>query len=89
MAAEGDVKDDYSSIWPEDRKVVELGTLTLDGPAPEEAIIFDPVPKVAGIEPSDDPILAIRSTLYPTSSRAREGLEGVSIRGRDCIDLKS
>ncbi len=85
VAEEGDVTDDCTIIWPEDRKVLELGTLTLNGLAPEfeqpslkEAIIFDPFPRVAGIEPSADPILAVRSTVYSISGKARKMTGGVT-----------
>ena len=34
-------------------------------------IIFDPVPRVDGIDPSADPIIEVRSALYLLSGRRR------------------
>jgi catalase len=33
--------------------------------------IFDPIPRVDGIEPSDDPLIELRSALYLMSGRRR------------------
>ena len=75
-AADGDVADDATIHWPEDRPVVELGKLVLDQIAPDNAheqkkIIFDPIPRVDGIEPSDDPLLELRAAIYLLSGRRR------------------
>ena len=64
------------SIWPETRQLVEFGTVTLtervDELAPERRkIIFDPVPKVDGIDPSGDPLTEVRSDVYLLSGRRR------------------
>src|SRR5271170_3485216 len=61
IANEGDVVDDATINWPEERKLLELGTISLTAPAADDAheqkqIIFDPIPRVEGIEPSDDPL---------------------------------
>ncbi|KAF4636747.1 hypothetical protein G7Y89_g1342 [Cudoniella acicularis] len=69
IAAEGDVTDDATVQWPAERPVVELGTFTLDAILPngeKEAkyVIFDPIPRVQGIEPSDDPLLEMRAAIY-------------------------
>lgn len=77
VAEEGDVVDDACVHWPEERAVVELGTITLDslveGDAAEQKhIIFDPVPRdVPGLEPSADPLLEIRAAAYLVSGRER------------------
>jgi catalase len=34
-------------------------------------MIFDPVPRVDGIEPSDDPLLELRAAIYLLSGRRR------------------
>ncbi len=34
-------------------------------------IIFDPIPRVDGIDPSADPIIAVRAALYLLSGRRR------------------
>ncbi|KAJ9155118.1 Catalase-like domain-containing protein [Pleurostoma richardsiae] len=76
VAEEGDVTDDACAHWPEERKVVELGTVTLDGlledgAAEQQHIIFDPVPRVPGLEPSADPLLDVRAGVYLISGKER------------------
>lgn len=34
-------------------------------------MIFDPIPRVDGIEPSDDPLLELRAAIYLLSGRRR------------------
>lgn len=76
LAAAGDVVDDASIQWPEDRVQLEFGTLTLTGLVADDAaeqrhIIFDPIPRVDGIEPSGDPLLELRAEIYLLSGRRR------------------
>lgn len=76
VAEEGDVVNDITVHWPADRKKVELGTILLDkvaedGLAVQKKIIFDPIPRVDGVEASDDPILEFRAALYLISGRER------------------
>lgn len=76
LANEGDVVDDATIHWPEDRTQLELGTFTLTEPVADTAheqkhIIFDPIPRVEGIEPSDDPLLELRAAIYLISGRKR------------------
>jgi catalase len=76
LAEAGDVVDDATIHWPEERELVELGTLTLTGPVAEDAqeqkkIIFDPIPRLEGIAPSDDPLLELRAAIYLMSGRRR------------------
>jgi catalase len=37
----------------------------------QKHIIFDPIPRVDGIEPSDDPLLELRAAVYLLSGRRR------------------
>jgi catalase len=37
----------------------------------KKKIIFDPVPRVDGIDPSDDPLIEMRSAIYLISGRRR------------------
>ncbi len=37
----------------------------------QKQIIFDPIPRVDGIEPSDDPLLELRAAIYLLSGRRR------------------
>jgi catalase len=76
VAGDSDVVDDATVHWPEDRPLVNLGKLTLDAPVPDnlheqKQIIFDPIPRVDGIEPSDDPLLELRAAIYLLSGRRR------------------
>ncbi|KAK6541937.1 hypothetical protein TWF694_007710 [Orbilia ellipsospora] len=78
IAEEGDVTDDATVHWPEERKVEQLGTLSLvavEEPGKNEAdqkyIIYDPVPRVEGVESSDDPLLDMRAAIYLLSGRER------------------
>lgn len=76
LAGVGDVVDDATIHWPAERTVTELGTLTLTAPVADNAaeqkqIIFDPIPRVDGIEASDDPLLELRAAVYLISGRRR------------------
>jgi catalase len=55
---------------------VQLGTIELtevvtDTPAQQKYIIFDPIPRCDGIEPSADPLLELRAAVYLLSGRRR------------------
>ncbi|HTW45669.1 MAG TPA: catalase family peroxidase [Acidobacteriaceae bacterium] len=76
VAAPGDVSDDATIHWPEDRKLIDFGTLEITKPVadnlPEQKwIIFDPIPRVEGIEASADPLLELRAAIYLLSGRRR------------------
>jgi catalase len=76
VAEPGDVTDDVTVRWPESRTLVDFGTVELDTVMPDsvaqqQRIIFDPIPRVDGIEPSADPLLELRAAAYLISGRAR------------------
>jgi catalase len=76
LANTGDVTNNATVRWPEDRKLMELGKILLDKPvindaAEQKQIIFDPIPRITGIDPSDDPLLEVRATVYLMSGRRR------------------
>ncbi len=76
IAGRGDTVDDATIHWPEDRPLIDFGTITLDCPVPDNAslqkqMIFDPIPRVDGIEPSADPLLELRAAVYLISGRRR------------------
>jgi catalase len=76
VADAADKTDDATVDWPETRPLVELGTLELTGVAADNAaeqkqIIFDPIPRVEGIEASADPLLELRAAIYLISGRRR------------------
>jgi catalase len=79
IGEEGDVTDDINHHWPDSRKVVELGSFKLnsldeDSVKNQKYLIFDPIPRVEGIEPSADPILEFRAALYLISGRERRAV---------------
>ena len=74
----GDPTNDPSIGWPADREHVEAGTLTLDRVEAEELsaatdIIFNPLMLPAGMAPSDDPVIRVRSAAYVESYTRRAG----------------
>ncbi len=76
LADPSDTVDNATIHWPEDRPQIDFGTLTLTGVAENDAaeqkkIIFDPIPRVDGIEPSADPLLELRAAIYLISGRRR------------------
>ncbi len=76
LADEGDVVDDATKQWPTDRPLLNLGKIVLtelvaDNAHEQKKIIFDPIPRVDGIEPSDDPLLELRAAIYLLSGRRR------------------
>jgi catalase len=82
LAVEGDVVDDATMPWPADRPQVSLGTIALTRRVPDDdvegrRIIFDPIPRVAGIEPSADPLLEPRADVYVMSGKRRRAQAGI------------
>jgi catalase len=76
LAEAGDIVDDSTVLWPEDRPKIEFGTVQIDSVAgnnePEQRqIIFDPIPRVDGIDSSGDPLLEPRASVYLMSGRRR------------------
>ncbi|KAI0173280.1 catalase-like domain-containing protein [Hypoxylon sp. FL1284] len=76
IAGPGDVVDDCTVRWPDRRQVVKLGEIELHAPSADQVrqqkyIIFDPIPRTEGIEPSADPLLDIRSGAYLFSGQER------------------
>jgi catalase len=81
MAEPGDDIADASTAWPASRTEIPFGTITLtarvDEQAPERRkIIFDPLPRVDGIDSSDDPLTQVRADLYLLSGRRRRAALG-------------
>ena len=76
LAAAGDSTKDATIAWPDDRKVVELGVLTIDKAVPDSAeaqkkLLFLPGLLTDGIEQSDDPLINIRNSAYAISFARR------------------
>jgi catalase len=76
LANQGDAVDDATIRWPEDRQQLTFGEISLTQIAPDNAgaqrqIIFDPIPRVEGIEPSADPLFEPRANVYLMAGRRR------------------
>jgi catalase len=76
IAGERDIVDDATVHWPEDRPLIHFGAVTLnaqatDNESQQKHLIFDPIPRVDGIEPSDDALLELRAAVYLLSGRRR------------------
>ena len=79
MAEPGDDVADASVTWPDDRTEIPFGTITLtarvDDQAPDRRkIIFDPLPRVDGIDSSGDPLTEVRADVYLLSGRRRRAV---------------
>jgi catalase len=78
VAEPGDPLTDATLPWPDDRRSIDAGLLTLttaatEAPGNARDINFDPLMLPDGIEPSDDPLLSARSDIYAASYRQRTG----------------
>jgi catalase len=76
LAEPGDETDDGSLVWPDDRKKVELGIITIasvvpDSTTAERDLAYYPTRLTDGIELSDDPLPLLRSRVYAYSVAGR------------------
>jgi catalase len=75
VADSSDTVDNATIHWAANRPLAQFGTLSLTAIAPDDEthrrIIFDPIPRVDGIDPSADPLLELRSAIYLISGRRR------------------
>jgi catalase len=81
LAGDGDDVTDASTPWPDSRPQIHFGTMTLtkrvnDSEAERRKIIFDPIPRVDGIDTSGDPLSEVRSDIYLLSGRRRRAAAG-------------
>jgi catalase len=72
LAKPGDQTQDASEPWPDNRKIVDLGVLTLTKIVPnnlqvQRQLLFLPTNVTAGIELSDDPLPRLRAGAYGVS----------------------
>jgi len=80
LAEDGDTTDDATARWPETRALLAFGEISLTAVAPDNAteqqhIIFDPIPRVDGIEASADPLFEPRANVYLMAGRRRRAAE--------------
>jgi catalase len=71
-----DPTNDATLPWPEGRRQIDAGTVTIDQASSEDsgrctAVNYDPLVLPSGIEPSDDPLLSARSAVYARSFTLR------------------
>jgi catalase len=76
IAHSNDDINNATLTWPADRLKIEFGTIELTKLVSDEdlearKIIFDPIPRVDGIEPSADPLFELRAAIYLMSGRRR------------------
>jgi catalase len=76
LAEAGDQTNDSSEVWPDSRKTIELGIITINSVVPDSAaaereLAFDPTRLVDGIELSDDPLPTLRSRVHAYSVAGR------------------
>lgn len=74
----GDPTNDGSLVWPDDRQTVDVGTLSItsvvaDSDAAQKTLVFFPTNLTDGIELSDDPLPALRTSVYALSFGRRQG----------------
>jgi catalase len=80
LSGDGDAVDDATVRWPEDRPQLTFGEISLQEITPNNAseqqkIIFDPIPRVDGIEASADPLFEPRANIYLMTGRRRRAVE--------------
>jgi catalase len=73
----GDPTNDASLVWPEDRRTIALGTISItsvvaDSDAAQKALVFFPTSLTDGIELSDDPLPILRTSVYALSFAHRQ-----------------
>jgi catalase len=80
VAEAGDTVDDATVRWPEDRPQLTFGEISLkeinpNNSSEQQQIIFDPIPRVDGIEASADPLFEPRANVYLMTGRRRRAAE--------------
>jgi len=73
----GDPTSDPSLVWPEDRKTVDVGLVSITSVVPDsdtvqKTLVFFPTNLTDGIELSDDPFPALRTSVYALSFARRQ-----------------
>src|SRR5580704_15283408 len=77
LANPGDPTNDGSLVWPDDRRTIDVGTLSItsvvaDSDAAQKALVFFPTSLTDGIELSDDPLPSLRTSVYVLSFAHRQ-----------------
>lgn len=76
IAQADDHTDDCTSLRAEDRELVDLVEVRLDRVLNEEESLkiqqqatYDPISRIKGVKPSDDPMLEMRAAMYLISGK--------------------
>jgi len=77
LANSGDPTNDPSLVWPDDRKTIDVGMISItsvvaDSDAAQKTLVFFPTNLTDGIELSDDPFPALRTSVYALSFARRQ-----------------
>ena len=80
VAPDGAEVNDATVSWGENCKKLPFGTIELNervapGDLELDRIIFDPIPRVDGIDPSDDPLIELRAAIYLLTGRRRRAAQ--------------
>ena len=80
----GDLTSDPSLVWPDDRKTIEVGTISItsavgDSAAAEKPLAYDPTNLTEGIDLCDDELPALRSEVYALSVKYRHQTQAAPI----------
>jgi catalase len=72
-----DPTNDGSLVWPDDRKTVDVGLISVtsvaaDSDATQKTLVFFPTNLTEGIELSDDPLPSLRTSVYALSYGRRQ-----------------
>ncbi len=92
VANKEDIVDDATVHWADDRQLADFGKIVLTAPVSDNAaeqkqIIFDPIPRVDGIDPSEDPLLELRAAVYLLQRAASQGSIVKPAHRRDMLQL--
>jgi catalase len=73
----GDPTNDPSLVWPEDRKTIDVGVVSITSVVPDsdtvqKTLVFFPTSLTDGIELSDDPLPSLRTSVYALSFARRQ-----------------
>jgi catalase len=76
IAGPGDSTRDPTKAWPDSRRLVDLGVITItrvvpDSDAAQKQLLFLPTQLTDGIEASDDPLIPLRGSAYAVSFSRR------------------
>ncbi len=77
LANAGDPTHDGSLVWPDDRKTIDLGMLSItsvvaNSDTAQKGLVFFPTNLTDGIELSDDPLPSLRTSVYALSFGRRQ-----------------